>query len=136
MADVIVVSTDDEPEAEEVAEEVVEEAGTDAVDAVEIAVEIQLVERVTRLEDALTIVSAVVEEHSEMIAGLQVTDEIQQMEISAVAEETQEVAEGAGEAIVEVAEATEKDSPSGSEVTPDEVPATREHWFFKNWRNR
>ena len=139
MPDVVVISTDsdeDEEAAEEV-EEAAEELADSIDDAVMDATTIGLVERVTRIEDALTVMAATVETHSEQLGVLAMTDEVQQQEIEAVNEEAQQAeqiaattAVGAADAIENVAEDIEEASP---EIEPEEIPTTRTHWFFKRW---
>ena len=140
MPDVVVISTDNDEVEESPTEEVAEEVSEALSDAVMDAATISLVERVTRVEDSLVVMAATVEAHSEQLGVLTMADEIQQAEIEQVAEATADVAqteeaiaEGAADAIEEVAEDVEEASP---EIEPDEIPSVRTHWFFKRWGNR
>lgn len=148
---VIVVENEGPDEAEEAAEEVeeaVEEVADAIDDAAQDAVNLQLVERVTRLEDALVVQSQAMEQLQEQISGLNLREDVQDMvdqaqqeQINDVAEETdeavEEVAEEAADAVEETVEdiqkASESESEEGSEITPDEVPTVKEHPFFRKW---
>lgn len=99
-------------------------------DAVMDVTTIELVERVTRLEDGLALVVTAVEALTEQMAALHITDEVQQEEIEVMAEEVEEVAESAADAIEETVEDVDEAS---SEITPDELPTVREHPFFRKW---
>lgn len=137
---VIVVENNENDEAEEVAEEVeeaVEEIADAIDDAAQDAVNLQLVERVTRLEDALVVQSQAMEQLQEQISGLALREDVQDMVDQAQQQEIEEVAEGAADAVEEVVEdvqeATEPESEEGHEVEPDEVPTVKEHPFFRRW---
>lgn len=131
---VVVTESDassEEESLEDAAEEVAD-AAEDMADAIEDAVmdstTIELVERVTRLEDALALMGATVEKLSSEIEGLKVHEEIQDARDAEAAEAIEEVAAGSADAIQDVAQEIEEASP---EITPDEVPASRDHWFFR-----
>ena len=130
MSDTTVV-VEAEPEQETV--EVVETSNDDATDAVELAVEIQLVERITRLEESHNTLVAVVAALTEQLEAMKVTDEIQQTEIDATQEAVVEVATEAADAVQETVEEVEQAS---EEIKPDEVPTVREHPFFRKWGRR
>lgn len=89
--------------------------------------------RITRIEDTLVVIGEGMQSLSERLDALAVTDEIQEMEIREVAEEVEEVATEAADAVEEVVEEVDEASP---EITPDEVPAVREHFFFRKWGRR
>lgn len=130
---VIVEDTDTEDHAAEVVDDI-----ADAIDdAQSHAVDLDHAERLTRLEDGLALVATAVEGLTEQVSSLKFTDEMQEQEIQQVAEQTHEIAEGAAEAIQEtveeVEEATDKDSEGGSDITPDEIPSSKSHWFFRKW---
>ncbi len=138
MSDTVVV-TGGESESEEVSDaiEEVADAAEEMADAIDDAVmdgtTIQLVERVTRLEDTVTVMGATIQEIAGRLDGLAVTDEVQQQEIQEVAREVEEVATEAADAIQEsVAEVEE----ASEEITPDELPTQREHPFFRKWGKR
>jgi hypothetical protein len=125
----VVVEAEPEPEVT-----VVDTGGEDdAVDAVELAVEIQLVERITRLEESHNTLVAVVAGLTDQIQGMQMTDEIQQAEIEQTQEAVVEVATEAADAVQETVEEVEQAS---EEIKPDEVPTVREHPFFRKWGKR
>jgi uncharacterized coiled-coil protein SlyX len=130
MSDVIVEV--EAPESEPEPAVIIAESGDDDV-AMDITT-IALVERVTRLEDALALVTVAVEALTEQLTAMQVVDEIQQEEIQLVAEEVEEVAEESADAVEEVVEDIDEASP---EIKPDELPTVREHFFFRKWgRNK
>lgn len=122
------VTIEVEPESDPEPTVIVAEAGDDDV-AMDITT-IALVERVTRIEDALALVTVAVESLTEQLAAMQVVDEIQQEEIQLVAEEVEEVAEESADAVEEVVEDIDEASP---EIKPDELPTVREHFFFRKW---
>lgn len=134
---ITVIDTDnDDSETEEAVEEVAEALD----DAVMDATTISLVERVTRVEDALQVQAAAIEGITERISSLTFTDEMHATEIqetreavNIVAEQQEEIAEGAAEAVQEVVEDIDQAS---EEIKPDELPTVREHWFFKRWGKR
>jgi predicted nucleic acid-binding Zn-ribbon protein len=139
VSDTVIVTdgdNDTEGAVEEAVEEV-EEAADDIADAVEDAVmdgtTIQLVERVTRVEDALVVQASAIEQLQGEIAGLRMSDEAQQNQINNVETEVVEVATEAADAIETVVDEVEEASP---EIEPDEVPAQREHIFFRKWGRR
>lgn len=127
MSDVTVIETEQEPEPTVV----VVDAGDD--DSVIEAATLDHVERITRLEDTVTLLTAAIESLTEQVAALTVVDEMQEMEIRNVAEEVENVAEDTAEVITDVVEEVDEASP---EITPDEVPTVREHPFFRKWGKR
>lgn len=97
------------------------------------ATTVTLVERVTRLEDTVISMGAIVENLVEEVASLHVADEVQQEEIVQVAEEVAETAAETADAVEEVVEDIDEASP---EITPDELPTVREHFFFRKWGSK
>jgi hypothetical protein len=130
MSEAVTIEVEPEESSEP---EVVVVADSGSDDAVMDATTIDLVTRVTRCEDAIATLASVVEAQSEQIAALSVVEEVQQAEIEAVAEEVEEVAEASADAMEEIAEEVVEASP---EIEPEEVPSSREHFFFRKWGNR
>lgn len=128
MSDVTVIETEPEPEPTVI---VVDDGGDD--DSVIEAATLDHVERITRLEDTVTLMAAALEEITERLSALTMIDEAQQVEIETMADEVAEVATEAADAVEEVVEEVDEASP---EITADEVPAVREHPFFRKWGKR
>ena len=124
----VVVEAEPEPEVT-----VVDTDNDDAVEAVELATEIELVERITRLEESHNTLVAVVAGLTEQLQSMQITDDIQQAEIEQTQEAVAEVAEEVADAVEDVVDDIDEAS---EEVTPDEVPTVREHPFFRKWGRR
>lgn len=130
MSDVVVVSNDSDDDTAEEIEEAADDIADALGDVVMDSTTIALVERVTRLEDALAIQSAVIEEISNQLQSLQFHEEVQDMAIENTNEAVAEVATEAADAVEEVVEDIDEAS---EEITPDEVPTIREHPFFRKW---
>lgn len=140
MTTIITTDDNDTDEATEDVAEAVDDIAEAVSDAVMDAATISNVERITRLEDTVTVLTGVVENIGEQLQGMMVMDEIQQQEIdrtqAAVAEVASETADAVTDVVEDIEQATEPESEAGSDVEPDEVPSVRDHPFFRKWGRR
>lgn len=136
MSGETIIVTDDETSSV-ASSDAVEDMAEAVEDAVMDSTTIQLVERVTRTEDALQVLAANMEALTQRLEDTVWKAEMAQSSADVANERITEVAEEAADAIEEtvedVVEATDEDSEKGSEITEDEVPTTREHPFFRKW---